>query len=352
MLRHLEPAVEIWCLSGHASDHGDTRRTAKPGDLAVGGKDVGGDVGRGAAHNWHVGADTELVDIVGAVGLAKHTVDIVGEAVELEADVEVREAVILGYAVVVDAGVLLCDGHHIGQDVEHSLELDPDAVSCGTPCDGQCGHGGGLPLGVDCGGDFDGHVVEGQLEAVDVAVPLDGLLGAHVEAMVSEADAEGLDPGEVAAHGGVALPDEVGVDLEIGVGDHTKALVLFAVEVEVVAISAREARVPAGYSRVEVAHAVGFAAWAHDDALVGAALVAVGDAGAVAVLCVVAGEHLVPPPEPPRVDHVGVLRQPLLALGGGRHGGRAQEHQHRRGGDHTHGHGRCPRHLAQTELAE
>jgi hypothetical protein len=35
-----------------------------------------------------------------------------------------------------------------------------------------------------------------------------------------EADAERLDPGEVAAHGGVALADEVGVDVEAGVGDN------------------------------------------------------------------------------------------------------------------------------------
>jgi hypothetical protein len=31
-----------------------------------------------------------------------------------------------------------------------------------------------------------------------------------------EADAERLDPGGVTAHGGVALADEVGVDVEVG----------------------------------------------------------------------------------------------------------------------------------------
>jgi hypothetical protein len=44
---------------------------------------------------------------------------------------------------------------------------------------------------------------------VDIAVPLDSLLGTHVEAVVvGEADAECLDPGEVVAHGRVALTDE------------------------------------------------------------------------------------------------------------------------------------------------
>ena len=55
--------------------------------------------------------------------------------------------------------------------------------------------------------------------------------------------------------------------------------------------------------------AVGLAAWAHNDALVGAALVAGGDAGVLPVLGVIAGDHMVPLTEPARVDHVGVLRQ-------------------------------------------
>jgi len=72
--------------------------------------------------------------------------------------------------------------------------------------------------------------------------------------VVREADAERLDPGEVAAHGRVALADEVGVDVEAGVGDDAEVLVLLAVEVEVVAVGAGEARVAAGDAGVEVAH--------------------------------------------------------------------------------------------------
>ena len=66
--------------------------------------------------------------------------------------------------------------------------------------------------------------------------------------------AQGLDPCEVSAHGGVAFADEVGVDMEVGIRDNTKVLVLLAMEVEVVAIGAGEAGVTAGDTRVEVAH--------------------------------------------------------------------------------------------------
>uniref|UniRef100_J3L884 Uncharacterized protein n=1 Tax=Oryza brachyantha TaxID=4533 RepID=J3L884_ORYBR len=160
--------------------------------------------------------------------------DVVGEVVELEAEVEVREAVLLGDAVVVDARVLLRDGHHVGHDVEHAGELHPHAVGRGGPGDGQAGRSGGLPARAELGGDVDGRAVEGELEAVDVA--------------------EGLDPGEVAAHGGVALADEVRVDVEVGVGDDAEVLVLLSVEVEVVAVAAGEARVAARHAGVEVAH--------------------------------------------------------------------------------------------------
>jgi DNA-binding IclR family transcriptional regulator len=70
-------------------------------------------------------------------------------------------------------------------------------------------------------------------------------LGTHVEAVVfGEADADGLDPGEVAAHGGVVLADEVGVHVEVSVRDDAEVLVLLAVEVEVVAVAARDGSRP------------------------------------------------------------------------------------------------------------
>jgi hypothetical protein len=243
-------------LVGPSGDHRDADIAgAEARNGAVGGEDVGGDILGRPTHDRHFGAHTELVDVVGAVGLAEDTVHVVGEVVELEAEVKVREAVVLRDTIVVDAGVLLADGHDSGHDVEDTLELHPDAVGGGGPSDGEAWHGGGLPHGAGFSPDFDGRAVEGQLETVDVIVPLGGLLGAHVEAVVvGEADAEGLDPDEAAAHGGVALADEMGVDVEVGVGDDAEVLVLLAVEVEVVVVAAGEAWVAAGDTGVEVAH--------------------------------------------------------------------------------------------------
>uniref|UniRef100_A0A453GV67 Uncharacterized protein n=1 Tax=Aegilops tauschii subsp. strangulata TaxID=200361 RepID=A0A453GV67_AEGTS len=321
----------------------------EPSNLAVGGEDVGGDVAGYATHHRHAGAHAELVDVVRAVGLAEDTVNIVGEVEKLEPDVQMCECVVVRHTIVVDAGVLLCNGHHLSHDVEHTLKLDPHAIGDGGPHDCEARNVGGLPFCANISINVDRFPVEGQLEAVDIVVPLGGLLGTHVEAVVSEADAQSLDPCEVTAHGGVALADEVSVDVEVSIGEDTEVLVLLAMEVEVVAVGPREAGVTAGYTRVEVTQAVGLAAWAHDDALVGAAAVAGGDAGAGAVLGVVAGEHLLPLPESPRGDHVGVLRQWGTRLRCGRHGG-AQHHQHGRRGHHSHGE-RPPGHCYLPELA-
>jgi len=60
--------------------------------------------------------------------------------------------------------------------------------------------------------------------------------------VVREADAQRLDPREVAVRGRVVVADEVRVDVEAGVGDDAEVLVLLAVEVEGVAVGAREPR--------------------------------------------------------------------------------------------------------------
>ena len=54
--------------------------------------------------------------------------------------------------------------------------------------------------------------------------------------------------------GPVVVADEVRVDVEAGVGDDAEVLVLFAVEVEGVAVGARVPRVAARHAGVEVAH--------------------------------------------------------------------------------------------------
>jgi hypothetical protein len=70
--------------------------------------------------------------------------------------------------------------------------------------------------------------------------------------VVSKADAERLDPGEVTSNADVVAADEVGVNVEIGIRDDAKVLVLPTVEVEVVSVAAGEARVAAGDTGIEV----------------------------------------------------------------------------------------------------
>lgn len=58
-----------------------------------------------------------------------------------------------------------------------------------------------------------------------------------------------MNPGEVSVEIRVPLADEVGVDVEVGVGDQAEVLVFSAVEVECDAVAADEARVLANSTR-------------------------------------------------------------------------------------------------------
>jgi hypothetical protein len=73
------------------------------GDGAVGGEEARREVLVRAAHDGHLGTDVQLAHVAGAVGLAEHTVDVSGEVVEPEGEVEVHEAVLAGPAVRVPA---------------------------------------------------------------------------------------------------------------------------------------------------------------------------------------------------------------------------------------------------------
>lgn len=53
-------------------------------------------------------------------------------------------------------------------------------------------------------------------------------------------DAKGLDPSEVPLHVDVSSTDEVGVDVEVGVGDDAEISVFFSMEVEGDSISSDE----------------------------------------------------------------------------------------------------------------
>jgi hypothetical protein len=190
-------------------------------------------------------------------------VDAVGERLELEPEVEVDEAVVVGDAVAVDARLLLGDGHGVGHDAERAAELHHDGVRPGRPRHGQRRRGGRRPArAVDARQD-DALAVEGDAEVVGGGVPLGGRRGAEVEDVVvvvllggfgGEEHAEGLDPGEVALQLRVVVADEVGVDVEVPVGDDAEVLVSLAVEVEVVAVAAGEARVAARRAGLKVAY--------------------------------------------------------------------------------------------------
>jgi hypothetical protein len=227
------------------------------GDGAVRGEEARRAVLVGAAHDGHLGADIELVNVVRTVGLAEHAVDVLGEAVELVGNVEVHEGVLPRLAVAVDAGVLVGDGHGVGGDAELAVELHDDGVDGVGAGDGQPGHGRRHPARVLGGLDVDGFAVERDHDVVLVLVPLGGPAGAHVEPVTvsaAEGDAERLHPGEVAAGVGVVVPHEARVDVEAVVRHDAEALVLLAVEVEGVAVGAREARVAARGARHQVTH--------------------------------------------------------------------------------------------------
>ena len=63
------------------------------GDGAVGGEEARREVLVRAAHDGHLRADVQPAHVAGAVRLPEHAVDVRGEVVEPEAEVEVREAV-------------------------------------------------------------------------------------------------------------------------------------------------------------------------------------------------------------------------------------------------------------------
>lgn len=81
-------------------------------------------------------------------------------------------------------------------------------------------------------------VVKGKVEAVGGIVPRGGLLGRDEEGVVGvEEDGDGLDPREVTGQGGVALADEMGINVEVVVSDEAEVTVFLAMEVECDAIA-------------------------------------------------------------------------------------------------------------------
>jgi hypothetical protein len=233
----------------------------EPGDGAVRGEETGGQVLGRAAHDGHLGADVELADVARAVGLAQDAVDVRGEVMELEGQVEVHEAVVARLAVAVDPVVPVGDGHGVGGDGEDAVQLHHDGVDGVHARDGEPREGLGRPARVLDGVDVDGLGVQGELDVVVLLVPLRGPAGADVEAVAvagaawcDEGDPQRLHPREVAVEGRVVVADEVGVDVEARVGDEAEVLVLVSMEVEGVAVAAGEARVAAGGAGEDITH--------------------------------------------------------------------------------------------------
>jgi hypothetical protein len=245
-------ACNLRGICGDDGSAGGIAAVVEPGDSAVSGEETLGQVLGRAAHDGHLGADVQLGDVAGAVCLSQHAVDVGGEVMELEAEVEVHEAVAARLAVAVDPVVLVGDGHGCRGDGEGTVQLHGDGVHVLGAPDGEPRERLGRPPRVPGGVHVDGLAVEGDLDVVLVLVPLRGPAGADVEAVVvvaaccDEGDPQRLHPGEVAVEGRVVVADEVGVDVEARVGDDAEVLVLASVEVEGVAVAAGEARVAAG----------------------------------------------------------------------------------------------------------
>jgi hypothetical protein len=225
---------------------GDAVVAGEARDLAVGGEDVGHLVAGGAAHHGDLGARVHPgADVVRPVGLAQHAVHAGADGVELERYVEMREAVVRGETVPVDPRVLLGHGHRIGHDPEPPVEAHHHAVGRAGAEHGQRRRGGRAPAAALDGVERDGHAVEGDGEAVDGRIPGDRPPDADVQAVAAEANAQRLHPREVTRRLGVALADEVRVDVQVGVREQAEVGVPPAVEQELVAVAADEARVVA-----------------------------------------------------------------------------------------------------------
>ena len=85
--------------------------------------------------------------------------------------------------------------------------------------------------------------IESEGKAVNGIVLLGRFLCANVELVVVKENGDGLDLSEVPSQVGASLFDEVGDDVEVGVGDEAKVSVFLTMEIESDAIAAHEPRV-------------------------------------------------------------------------------------------------------------
>ncbi|KAL5974623.1 hypothetical protein ACLOJK_031293 [Asimina triloba] len=163
-----------------------------------------------ASHQRHGCAGIDPAAVVACVRLPQHAIHVARQRVELEAKVQVSKAIVMG----------------------DSISTDPETL--------EGGEESRAPPGAFASLEEDGFAVERASKTVEGVVPCCYLLGAQEETVAVEEDAEGLDLSEVSADGGVPLANEVGIDVEAGVGEETEITVSLAVEVDDDAVAADE----------------------------------------------------------------------------------------------------------------
>nr|GMC49230.1 hypothetical protein TorRG33x02_199050 [Ipomoea batatas] len=178
--------------------------------------------------------------VLAPISLSQNPIHLPAQRLKLEAQIQMSETVFFSDPIIVDPRLLLRDGHHSSFDPEVPLHCNHHGVCVGGSRDGHARSCGGFPLGALAVGEEERVAVEGQVEAVVCVVPGGCVLGADEELVVVEEDPQGLHPCEVPLHAGVPSSDEVGVDVEIGIGDEAEVAVLLAVEVEGDPIAADE----------------------------------------------------------------------------------------------------------------
>ena len=128
------------------------------------------------------------------------------------------EAVVVGDPVPVAVALLLADGHRAQRHAHLLLDSHVHGVRGADALErdqlvGRSPGGHGRVL------DLHGNPVVRELQVVHGVVPFRHGFSRHGERVGSEDEAESLHPREVARAALRALADEVGVDVEVAVGD-------------------------------------------------------------------------------------------------------------------------------------
>lgn len=200
--------------------------------------------------HWHGDTAFDGVDETRRVSLAKHTRHMLADVEEVEGNLEVGEAVVGANVVAVDARVLGGDGDGGDGDGEEVGDVEADGIggggagddggTIGVICRRRPPCGGGVSGGGGEGWEVDEAAIEVDNEVLDGGAPSGGAAGANVEAARTPRERQGLDPGEVTGTARGSLADEVGVDVEVVVGNYAEILIFPAMEVEHDSISAHE----------------------------------------------------------------------------------------------------------------